>query len=127
MAKPSDILARLRAVFLAFPEVTERPSHGAPAWFVRDKRSIGTLWEHGHHEIDRTHMWCAAPPGAQAELIAANPARFFPPPYVGHRGWIGMYLDVSPDWGEVAEVAEDAYRTIAPKTLIAQLDALTNG
>jgi hypothetical protein len=114
---------RLRAVCLAFPEVTERLSHGAPTWFVRDKKTFVTLWEPGHHDHDFPHLWCAAPPGAQAELISANPDRFFRPPYVGHRGWLGVRLDRDPDWAEVAELCEDAYRVVAPATLVRQLDA----
>jgi hypothetical protein len=76
-----------------------------------------------HHGDGRLALWCAAPPGAQAELIEQDPDRFFRPPYVGHRGWIGVRLDRDLDWGEIAGIAEDAYRQVAPKTLLAQLDA----
>ncbi|OLB79090.1 MAG: phosphoribosylglycinamide formyltransferase [Actinobacteria bacterium 13_2_20CM_2_71_6] len=115
-------LDRLRAICAAFPEVTERPSHGAPTWFVRDKRAFVTLWEHGHHDNDFAHLWCAAPPGAQEELLLAGPDRFFRPPYVGHRGWLGVRLDGRVDWTEIAELCTDAYRIIAPKSLAAKLD-----
>jgi hypothetical protein len=79
-----------------------------------------------HHHDDRLAFWCAAPPGAQETLVAADPGRFFRPPYVGHRGWLGVYLDVPVDWDEIADVVEDAYRVVAPKTLVAQLDAARN-
>jgi hypothetical protein len=117
-----ELARRLRAICLAFPEVTERPSHGAPTWFVRDKKSFATLWEHGHHDDDFPHLWCAAPPGAQQELVAASPETFFRPPYVGGRGWLGVRLDGAVDWAEVAELCQDAYRVVAPKRLIDQLD-----
>ncbi len=117
------MLVQLRAVCLRFPEVTERPSHGAPTWFVRDKRSFVTLWEHGHHDNHFPHLWCAAPPGAQQELVDAEPERFFRPPYVGGRGWIGVRLDRELDWDEVGGICEDAYRTIAPPPLVRRLDA----
>jgi hypothetical protein len=113
---------RLRAICLAFPEVTERLSHGAPTWFVRDKKVFVTLWELGHHDVEFPHLWCAAPDGAQQELIASDPRRFFRPPYVGHRGWLGVRLDRDPDWAEIAELCQDAYRVVAPRTLVAQLD-----
>ena len=119
-------LERLRAICLALPETTERPSHGEPTFFVRDKKVFVSYADH-HHD-DRLSFWCAAPPGAQAELVASDPERFFVPPYVGGRGWLGVRLDV-PEvrtkafWAEVGELVEDAYRQIAPKTLIAQLDA----
>jgi hypothetical protein len=113
---------RLRDICAAFPEVTERLSHGTPAWFVRDKKSFVWLWPNGHHDNDFPHLWCAAPPGAQQELIAGNPAVYFRPPYVGHRGWVGVRLDGEVDWDEVAEVCQDAYRAVAPKTLVKRLD-----
>jgi hypothetical protein len=118
-----DLLDRLREICLAFPEVTERPSHGAPTWFVRGKSSFASLWTHGHHQNDFPHLVCAAPTGAQEELVAADPERFFRPPYVGGRGWLGVRLDRAVDWTELAELCEDAYRAIAPKRLIQQLDA----
>ena len=115
-------LDRLRAICMAFPEVTERLSHGTPTWFVRDRKVFVTFWEHGHHDDDFPHLWCGAPPGAQQELIAANPDQFFRPPYVGHRGWLGVRLDRDPDWTEIAELCADAYRVIAPATLVARLN-----
>ena len=118
-----DLADRLRAICLALPEVTERPSHGAPAFFVRDKKSFLQLWASGHHDDDFPHLWCAAPPGAQAELVAGAPDRFFRPPYVGGRGWLGVRLDRSPDWSEVAQIVEDAYRTVASPKFLKLLDA----
>ena len=118
-----DRLRRLRAICLAFPEVTERPSHSAPTFFVRDKKSFVMLWADGHHDHHFPHLWCAAPPGAQEELVELEPQRFFRPPYVGHRGWLGVRLDGRVDWDEVGEICRDAYRVVAPKTLVARLDA----
>jgi hypothetical protein len=115
-----DPVVRLRRLCLALPEVSERESHGEPAWFVRDKKLFVTLSDH-HHD-DRVAFWCAAPDGAQEELVTADPARFFRPPYVGGRGWLGVYLDVGLDWDEVAALVQDAYREVAPKTLLSQLE-----
>jgi hypothetical protein len=117
-------LDRLRAICLALPEVTERLSHGSPTWFVRDKKTI-VMYLDDHHGDGRLAIWCAAPDGAQAALVEAEPKRFFRPPYVGHRGWLGLRLDIDPDWDEIAAVVEDAYRVVAPKQLIAQLDPPT--
>jgi hypothetical protein len=118
----NDPLARLREICLAFPEVSERPSHGAPTWFVRDRKAFVTLWQHGHHQNEFPHLWCGAPAGAQEALVAASPDRFFRPPYVGGRGWLGVRLDGATDWDEIAELCQDAYRTVAPATLVALLD-----
>ncbi|MEU3453578.1 MmcQ/YjbR family DNA-binding protein [Micromonospora sp. NPDC006766] len=118
-----DLLDQVRRICTAFAEVTERPSHGTPTWFVNGRKSFAQLWPDGHHHDDFPHLWCAASPGAQKELIVANPQVFFRPPYVGHRGWVGVRLDRGASWAEVAELCEDAYRAVAPKRLIAQLDA----
>src|SRR6201994_4072745 len=96
-----DLAGRLRAICGALPEVTERPSHGAPTWFVRDKKSFVTLWADGHHDHHFPHLWCARPPGGQESLIASARGRFSPPPYVGHRGWLGVRLDGTVDWAEI--------------------------
>ena len=112
-------LERVRALCLAFPGVSERISHGEPTWFV--KKTFVMFADH-HHD-DRVAIWCAAPEGAQDVLVGAEPQRYFVPPYVGHRGWIGVYLDVEVDWEAVAMIVEDAYRCVAPKQLLAQLDA----
>ena len=114
-----DPLEELRGLCLALPETTERLSHGEPTWFVRDKKTFVMYAE--HHHGARLAFWCAAPPGVQQELVAEDPERFFRPPYVGHRGWLGVYLDVEPDWSEIAELVTDAYRQIAPKSLSERL------
>lgn len=120
--KRVDLLAKVREICMSFPEVTERLSHGSPTWFVRDKSTFVSLMEDGHHYNHFPHLWCAAPPGVQGELVEAEPDRFFKPPYVGGRGWLGVRLDVDIDWDEMAQILEDAYRVIAPKKLIAELD-----
>ena len=109
---------QVRDICLALPGVTEKPSHGSPAFFAG--KQFVMLWPDGHHDSHFPHLWCAAADGVQAELIASS-ARFFRPPYVGHRGWVAMRLDGDVDWSEVAEVCTDAYRVVAPKRLLAQL------
>ena len=115
-----ESLDRLRQICLALPGATERLSHGEPTWFIRDKKSFATYANH-HHD-DRVAFWCAAPAGLQTSMVGADPARFFVPPYVGHRGWLGVYLDVPVDWMEIADIVETAYRMIAPSRLITELD-----
>jgi hypothetical protein len=75
-------------------------------------------------ERNRLACWCAASPVAQRAQIDAHPQRYFYPPYVGHRGWLGIYLDVPVDWDEVAELVREAYRLVAPRQALAELDAL---
>jgi GrpB-like predicted nucleotidyltransferase (UPF0157 family) len=118
---PPDVLSRLRALCLALPEVEERLSHGECAWFVRGKRMFVTLADR-HHD-DRVACWLAAPSGLQEALVRDRPERFFRPPYVGHRGWLGVVLEGPVDWDEVAELVHDAYATVAPTGLAASVVA----
>ncbi len=103
------------------PETTERLSHGEPTWFVGGKKTFVMYAD--HHHGDRLAFWCAAPDGAQEVRVAADPGRFFVPPYVGHRGWLGVWLDVAVDWDEISDLVLDAYRRVAPRRLVAELDA----
>ena len=109
-------LERVRALCLALPEVDERPSHGSPAFFVRDKRCF-VMYLDDHHGDGRRALWCAAPEGMQAALVAGEPGHYFVPPYVGHRGWVGVHLNRGLDWNEIAGAIEEAYLQVAPKHL----------
>jgi hypothetical protein len=121
----ADPLEEVRRICLSFPESSERLSHGEPTWFVREKKVFVTYAEH-HHD-DRVGFWCAAPPGVQEQLLETDPEHFFRPPYVGHRGWVGVYLDVPVNWATVGSLIEDAYRTVAPSSLVKQLDDSPDG
>jgi len=116
-----EVESQVRAICLAFPGTQERLSHGAPAFFA--VRQFVMLWPDGHHDVEFPHLWCAAPAGAQDELVTSEPRRFFRPPYVGARGWIGVRLDEDVDWAEIGAICEEAYRTIAPRRLVAELEA----
>ncbi len=117
-----DRLERLRQICLAMPEVTERVSHGEPSWFVRGRTMFVSYANH-HHD-DRLAIWCAAPDGVQQMLVESDADRFFVPPYVGQRGWLGVRLDLSNDWDEIADLVTDAWRVVAPKRLLATLDTV---
>lgn len=121
-------LDRVRKIALALPEVNERLSHGEPCFFVRDKRPV-CYFHDDHHGDGRVSLWCPSPLGVQEELVSTEPVRFFKPPMSASgvfSGWLGVFLDTSGenkvDWGEIAAILEDAYRNVAPKGLIAQLD-----
>jgi hypothetical protein len=103
---------RLRAICLALPEASEKETWGDPTFRVRGK--IFAMEKRGDGRIS---LWCKAPPGSQMVLVGADPERFFVPPYVGHKGWVGVRLDRAPDWSEVAALVRRSYRLIAPKRL----------
>jgi len=113
---------RLRKICLALPEVTERVSHGEATWFVQGKKSF-VMMSDCHHN-DRVAVTCAGADGAQEVLVATDPDKFYRPPYVGHLGWLGIYLDVpGVDWDQIADLIVEAYRRVAPPKLIDRLDA----
>ena len=110
-------LTRLRTICLALPEATELETWGDPTFRVRARIFAMTKQGDG-----RFSVWFKAPAGLQTILVNSDPAHFFVPPYVGHKGWIGLRLDVEVDWAEVGELIEQSYRLTAPKRLAAQLD-----
>ena len=115
-------LEKIRELCLGLPETSERLSHGAPTFFVREKRAFLMVLT-DHHGDGRFAIWCAAAEGMQELLVESEPERFFRPPYVGHRGWLGVRLDRGLDWDEIAGIAEDAYAEIAPAKLVAAAQA----
>lgn len=106
-------LERVRKLCLRLPRVSERLSHGAPTFFIDEKKSFVTF-VNDHHGDGILGLWCAAPEGAQAVLVAADPERYFRPAYVGARGWVGVRLDGAPDWKAVTAIINDAYDAVAP-------------
>ena len=96
----ATFMTAVRRHCLALPDVNERLSHGAPTFFIRDKRSFACVWLEGHHQVDFAHLWCACDPELRAHLIEERPEQFFLPAYVAHRGWIAVGSgSVSPDAG----------------------------
>ena len=119
-AAPSP-LARIRKICLSLPETTERLSHGAPSFFIRDKVGFVNYMDN-HHDDGRLALWCACPAGMREGLLKARPDQYFVPPYVGVRGWIGVRLDRGPDWDAVERVIRDAYLVVAPRRLAATVE-----
>jgi hypothetical protein len=112
-----ETLRRMRELCLALPETSERLSHGAPTFFVRGKRAFLMVLTNFHGD-GRFAIWCAAAAGLQEMLVDADPEKFFRPPYVGHRGWLGVRLDRELDWDELTGIVEDAYAEVAPPKLV---------
>lgn len=116
----SVILDQLAAICGSFPGAVEiaEGSVGDPVYKVG-----GKIFAMQHGVSDRMSVWCKAPSGVQEALVAALPDRIFVPPYVGHNGWIGFWLDRDPDWDGIADAIDESYRMTAPKRLIRELDA----
>lgn len=106
-----DPLTQLREICLARPDSTERLSHGEPTWFYKGKRVFVTYAN--HHHGARLSFWCVAGEGVQEAVVGSEPERFFRPPYVGGKGWLGVYLDVEIDWNEIEGLVQAAYDIVA--------------
>ena len=107
-----DRLARLRQICLALPDAAEKVAWGDPTWRVRDK--IFAM-QKGNYAGGRPSVWLKGEDGQQAALVDTDAALFFVPPYVGNKGWIGIYLDGKRlDWKMIAALIEASHRLIAP-------------
>ena len=111
---PSDAAyERVRAICLGFPAAEEKLSHGAPSFHVRGKMFLNFV--DNHHADGRLAVWCKSTLEEQRRLVASDPARFFVPPYVGVKGWLGVCVDgPNADWIELAILVEEGWRSVAP-------------
>jgi predicted DNA-binding protein (MmcQ/YjbR family) len=119
-------IARLRRICLALPEAVEQETWEIPTFRIRNR-----IFALASAHQDREAVWCKAPPGAAAMLIEAAPERFFRPPYLGHKGWVGTYLEPAPagegpdpgepDWDEIAFIVRRSHALVAPRRLTSGL------
>jgi predicted DNA-binding protein (MmcQ/YjbR family) len=123
MPPPSRPITRLRKLCLALPQAHEVEAWGAPTFRVRNKIFAMFADANDHHGASRPAVWLKAAPGDQEAMVATAPDCFFSPPYVGHKGWVGIWLDDVVEWQDVDEFLRDSYRLVAPKRLCALLDA----
>lgn len=112
-------LERVRRICLALPESTEKLSHGEPTFFVNKK--VFAAFSNNHHNDGHVAVVVPAPIGVQSMLIESAPEKFFRPPYVGVRGWIGIELDRISDADLQFHIVE-AFRLVAPKKLVAAIE-----
>ena len=110
MLTPAQTLTRIRRICLALPEATEKIAWGSPTFRVRDR--IFVMFVNDHHGDGRVAVWCNADRDAQVAIVEADPRRFFVPPYVGPRGWIGIRLDRRPNWAVVSALVEEGHRRV---------------
>ena len=106
-----------------FPETEERLNHGMPAFAVKNRSAFVFVQESKQRK--NASIWFKALREVQEELIEQDPDRFFAPPYLGPAGWVGLRLDIDLDWSEVAQAMEEAWRLVAPKRAIKELDEAT--
>jgi len=122
MPPSADPLDRLRAFCLSLPEAHEVESWGEPTFRVRGKIFAMYAAANNHHGAGRPGVWCKSTPMTQDALVRAEPARYFVPPYVGPRGWVGVYLDRRVSWRVLEDLVRDAWRATAPKRVVAKAE-----
>jgi hypothetical protein len=120
MARTRNALQKVRKIVAQWPETSDKLSHGAPT-FWGGKKTFASIADN-HHGDGRQALWIKSTRDAQDDLVAADPDVFFVPPYVGPSGWIGVRIDTGADWGMIESLLEEAYRMVAPKRALKQLD-----
>lgn len=107
-------MERVRRICLSLPETWEKISHGEPTFFVRKK--VFAMCSNNHHNDGHIAVTIPAAIGIQAMLIERSPEKFYRPPYVGVRGWVGIELGKVSD-EELGLHIREAWRLIAPEKL----------
>jgi hypothetical protein len=107
-------LERVRHICGVLPESTEKLSHGEPTFFVGKK--VYVMFADNHHGDGHIAVWIPVAAGLQSVLIETSPQKFFHPPYVGVRGWVGIELSQIDD-EELKSFIHNAWKLIAPKKL----------
>ena len=121
MFKDGDpTIQRLRELCLALPEAFEKEAWGECTFRVTGG-SMFAMTDNNHHGSNHIAVWLKTPRDLQEMLVSADAKRFFVPPYVGPKGWLGVRLDYKVDWTELAELLRDAYAMAAPKRLLARM------
>jgi hypothetical protein len=78
------------------------------------------MFANNHHNDGHIAVWIPVAPGLQPALIESSPQKFFYPPYVGVRGWVGIELSQIND-EELTSFIHDAWKLIAPKKLLSRM------
>ena len=111
----NSIRHAVREACLWLPEAQEAPSHGSSSFKVRGR--IYAYFLVNHHGDGRVALWLNLPPGLQESYVGTDPRRFFVPPYLGPRGWVGVDLEKGLSWMRVAALVRAAYERVAPAAL----------
>lgn len=118
------LLADVRRICLALPEAAEKISHGHPNFFTKKVFAVYGGVVKGDHAADTYARSMLFLPDDLERAALLEDERFFVPAYYGPAGWLGINLTLgTPDWGEVAELADMSYRNTAPARLVKELDA----
>jgi hypothetical protein len=120
-AAPAKPIDRLRKLCLALPEAHEVEAWSEPTFRVKNKIFAMYADSDNHHGAGRPCVWVKSTHLIQDMLIHEDADRYFSPPYVGPKGWLGIRLDRRPNWTTITDLVRDAYLLTAPKRIAAKV------
>lgn len=114
---PDAALAQVRALALALPETSERPSHAQPTFFVAGR--MFAQFRHDHHGDGRTIVAVkTSAPDEGPTLIEAAPELYSRVAYFG-AGWIGLAVGQDDtDWEHAGDRLARSWELAAPPRLL---------
>ncbi|MEO6209532.1 MAG: MmcQ/YjbR family DNA-binding protein [Gemmatimonadaceae bacterium] len=118
---PTLPIDRVRAICLALPEAHEVEAWSEPTFRVKNKIFAMYADSDNHHGAGRPCIWLKSTHLIQDMLIHEDADRYFAPPYVGPKGWLGIRIDRRPSWPTITDLIRDAYLLTAPKRIAAKL------
>jgi len=105
-------ILRVRRLCSTLPGSMEKLSHGEPTFFVAKK--VFAMFANNHHNDGHVAVYIPVEPGYQATLLKSSPEKYFYPPYVGVKGWIGIEL-ARVEEDELAQHLIEAWKLIGTK------------
>ena len=106
-------IAKLREICLALPEAFEKEAWGECTFRVAGG-SMFAMTDNNHHQSGHLAVWVKAPAMVQEILVNSDSKRFFVPPYMGKKGWVGVRLDYKVKWDQTAAILKDGYLMSTP-------------
>jgi len=125
----ADVVRRLGSIALRLPEAREEDAWTGVRWRIRTTTFAHVMvaqpgYESAYRDItgDDTVRTVLTFRSSGDELLALSHAGppFYKPPW--SPAIVGMVLDESTDWAEVAELVTESYRCSAPRKLVRLLD-----
>jgi predicted DNA-binding protein (MmcQ/YjbR family) len=117
---PGHVLDRVRRLCLALPEAHVTDDGMAYAFRVgrRIFAHLLTVEDPGGRRFDM--LVCTADPEERDVLLGIGHPYFAPR---SGKDRLGVILEDTTDWTEIAELVTESYRLVAPRRLAAQVDA----
>ena len=112
-------LAKLREICLSMPDAFEKEAWGECTFRVTGG-SMFAMTDNNHHGSGHLAVWIKAPAMVQEILVNSDPKRFFVPPYMGKKGWVGVRIDYKVKWDQTAAILNDGYLMSAPRQVRAK-------